>query len=210
MNSKWEVEKENLEDLILNQGISYEEIGRRYNCTGSNIKKVAKRLGIDLPIKRKINELETFNKGSGKKKFCLNCGEDISHKGNNIYCNNKCEFEHKSREKYEYFLTSPEEYQRANFNPRLVKRFILEEQDNKCIICGLDSMWNSKPLVMILDHIDGNAANNTRENYRCICPNCDSQLDTYKSKNKNSARETRYKPFSDKRSYDVMDSINPF
>jgi len=33
-----------------------------------------------------------------------------------------------------------------------------------------------------------------RENYRCVCPNCDSQLDTYKSKNKNSARETRYKP----------------
>lgn len=41
---------------------------------------------------------------------------------------------------------------------------------------------------MILDHIDGNAANNVRNNYRCVCPNCDSQLDTYKSKNKNGAR----------------------
>ena len=45
---------------------------------------------------------------------------------------------------------------------------------------------------MILDHIDGNAANNIRENYRCICPNCDSQLDTYKSKNKHSDRIYRY------------------
>lgn len=26
---------------------------------------------------------------------------------------------------------------------------------------------------------------------RLICPNCDSQLDTYKSKNKNSARKFR-------------------
>ena len=39
-----------------------------------------------------------------------------------------------------------------------------------------------------MDHIDGNAANNRRDNYRAICPNCDSQLDTFKSKNKNSSR----------------------
>lgn len=41
---------------------------------------------------------------------------------------------------------------------------------------------------MILDHIDGDASHNTRENLRCVCPNCDSQLDTYKSKNKNGSR----------------------
>ncbi len=62
MSSKWELEKENLEDLILNQGISYEEIGRRYSCTGSNIRKVSRRIGIELPQKREINECETFNK----------------------------------------------------------------------------------------------------------------------------------------------------
>ena len=39
--SKWEFEKENLEKLILVDKISYEEIGRRYGCTGSNIKKVS-------------------------------------------------------------------------------------------------------------------------------------------------------------------------
>lgn len=45
-----------------------------------------------------------------------------------------------------------------------------------------------KPLVFIVDHIDGKASNNRRDNLRCICPNCDSQSDTYKSKNKNSDR----------------------
>lgn len=52
-------------------------------------------------------------------------------------------------------------------------------------------MWNNKELKFILDHIDGNASNSCRENLRLICPNCDSQLDTYKSKNKNSARNAR-------------------
>ena len=39
----------------------------------------------------------------------------------------------------------------------------------------------------------GTAKNNKRDNLRCICPNCDSQLDTYKSKNKHSDRKFRYK-----------------
>lgn len=49
-------------------------------------------------------------------------------------------------------------------------------------------MWNDKELIFILDHIDGDASNNKRNNFRLICPNCDSQLDTYKSKNKNGSR----------------------
>ena len=62
MSSKWELEKENLEDLIINQQLSHKEIGKRYESTDSNIKKVAKRLGINLPIRRNINPNETFNK----------------------------------------------------------------------------------------------------------------------------------------------------
>ena len=45
--------------------LSYEEIGRKYGCSGSNIKKVAQRIGIDLPQRRKVNPSETFNKGTG-------------------------------------------------------------------------------------------------------------------------------------------------
>lgn len=42
MTSKWIDEKSNLEQLILVDKLSYEEIGRRYGCTGSNIKNVAR------------------------------------------------------------------------------------------------------------------------------------------------------------------------
>lgn len=70
---------------------------------------------------------------------------------------------------------------------------IADKQEHKCAICGINSVWQGKPLNFILDHINGDASNNWEYNLRLICPNCDSQLDTYKSKNKNSARTHRKK-----------------
>lgn len=49
MKSKWEDEKVNLEQLILVEKLSYEEIGRRYGCSGNNVRKQAKKLGLELP-----------------------------------------------------------------------------------------------------------------------------------------------------------------
>jgi hypothetical protein len=187
--SKWEDEKSLLEDLILKEKKSYEEIGRLYNCSGSNIIKVSKRLGITLPKRRKINPSETFNRDARKvdAPLCPNCGKEISNKPS-IYCSIKCFNEYKHKQNYKEFLKGGSNFQRANYSPKTFKKDILEEQDNKCAICGCTPVWNEKPLVFVLDHIDGHASNNARENLRLICPNCDSQLDTFKSKNKNGER----------------------
>lgn len=53
-----------------------------------------------------------------------------------------------------------------------------------CAICRLKPVWEQKKLVLIVDHINGDWRNNLKENLRLLCPNCDSQTDTYKSKNK--------------------------
>lgn len=72
-----------------------------------------------------------------------------------------------------------------------IREYIYIRQNNCCDICKMPNIWNNKELKFILDHIDGDASNNLESNLRLICPNCDSQLDTYKSKNKNSARTHR-------------------
>lgn len=66
-----------------------------------------------------------------------------------------------------------------------VKRRILEENliEYKCQCCGIGPEWNDKPMPLILDHINGVNNDNRIENLRFICSNCDSQLDTYKSRN---------------------------
>ena len=69
---------------------------------------------------------------------------------------------------------------------RLKKRIVLE-QNQKCNHCGIDE-WNGKPIVLELEHIDGNHSNNERENLEAICPNCHSQTDTWRGRNKTNKR----------------------
>ena len=95
---------------------------------------------------------------------------------------------------------------KANWSPGNYRNDILREQNNKCAICGCAPEHNGKPLVFIIDHIDGHASHNNRENLRCICPNCDSQLDTYKSKNKCGERSYyRYHRSAQEETLDVED-----
>ena len=50
-----------------------------------------------------------------------------------------------------------------------------------CAVCGLDATWNGAKLTLIVDHIDGNWLDSRKVNVRFICPNCDSQTETYKN-----------------------------
>lgn len=55
-------------------------------------------------------------------------------------------------------------------------------KEDKCEICGQLPEWNGKPLVLQLDHINGDHYDNRIENLRIVCPNCHTQTDTFGTK----------------------------
>lgn len=71
--------------------------------------------------------------------------------------------------------------QRGKVKQRLLKLGLLR---NECYECGLPALWNGKPLVFHLDHVNGVRDDCRLENLRLICPNCHSQTPTYAGRNK--------------------------
>ena len=128
------------------------------------------------------------------KHICEQCGvEFTSHQNHVRFCSNKCSSKYKHIIAYKDFIENNEKYCVGNYTPKRFKDFFLDDQNGLCAICNNPPEHNGKPLIFVLDHIDGDASNNKRENLRLICPNCDSQLDTFKSKNKNSKRRNYWK-----------------
>lgn len=66
-----------------------------------------------------------------------------------------------------------------------LKQRLLEEgiKENRCQICNI-SEWNGQSINMELHHVDGDRTNHLLENLEMICPNCHSQTDNYRAKNK--------------------------
>ena len=125
------------------------------------------------------------------RKLCLNCHQECKRLAC-IYCSNKCQQELRMKKLIEKWLLDGKSKVHSSEN-HYIRTYILKEQKGLCSICGSKREWINKKLVFILDHIDGNHKNSNRENLRLICPNCDSQLPTYKSKNKGKGRIYRRK-----------------
>lgn len=70
---------------------------------------------------------------------------------------------------------------RHHLKSRIIKNKLIEYKCNECNNVGI---WNNKPLVLQLDHINGINDDNRLVNLRFICPNCHTQTNTYSARNK--------------------------
>ena len=122
---------------------------------------------------------------------CSKCGKKISAENKSGFCQS-CLVIHRREEKVRNWLETGDTGFTVDTTIRgAIRDYILQSQNNQCAICGMLNEWNGAELNFVLDHIDGDASNSSRDNLRLVCPNCDSQLPTFKSRNKNSARNKR-------------------
>lgn len=123
------------------------------------------------------------------KSTCVNCKTEFLYNSSSTgkYCNNKCQSE------YERFLYLDKLKDGSlvgmNINRPTIYGHLVEQKGNICELCGITE-WKNNPIRLWVDHIDGNALNNQWNNFRLICPNCDSQLDTCRAKNKGNGRKS--------------------
>lgn len=108
--------------------------------------------------------------------YCKNIYFNKTNK-NQKYCSIKCRYA------YKYHLAELNIQQITN--PKTIRKYLISKNGNFCNICNISAEnWNGSNLVLIVDHIDGKADNNDLRNLRLVCPNCDSQLSTFKGRNK--------------------------
>jgi hypothetical protein len=126
---------------------------------------------------------------------CLHCKKQKRSARYRIgkYCSNRCQVDYTFKQAIENWGTKA---------PRTaaIKRYLTELYGYKCAVCGI-SEYNGKPIVLELEHKDGNSSNNDKENLCLICPNCHSQTPTYKAKNRGNGRHSRRIRYAEGKSF---------
>ncbi len=136
------------------------------SCNATNNNKNNNRWK-DYPTKKKTQQ-----------RVCLNCNNTY-YGQNEKFCSNNCKYDYAEKEIL------------AGNGYRIAVRNYLLKKDPSCQICKLAN-WNNKPISLEMDHIDGDCKNNKLENVRLLCPNCHSQTDTFRVKNKGNSSRVRY------------------
>jgi len=134
---------------------------------------------------------------------CLSCNASctVSHQKINKYCSVRCQkdFEYTSYvTKWKQGIN--EEIKSRSSISKHIRRYLFDKFNNSCCKCGI-SDWQGNAIVLEIEHKDGNSSNNKEENLELLCPNCHSQTETYKNKNRGNGRFSRRQRYAEGKSF---------
>lgn len=129
-----------------------------------------------------------------KAKLCACCGEPCRQKSKK-FCSQKCWQQWLWESRKQRIVSEGRFAGRTD-----ARRFLIEEYGHKCSGCGITE-WLGQRLVLVLDHINGNADDWSITNLRLICSNCDTLTPTYKGKNKGNGRYARMVRYREGKSF---------
>ena len=120
---------------------------------------------------RKLNKKPVGGSITNMRLMCDRWEIDHSHMTKQAHNKGKRSFNRKSPDDI-LVMGSPTDHRMA---PARIRHHLFEVGFKyECNCCGITE-WNGKPLVLEIDHIDGQYWNNTRENLQFLCPNCHAQ-----------------------------------
>jgi len=122
---------------------------------------------------------------------CKGCGKKHQTKSSKVrqYCSNACQS-----------LTTKADtwsrLQRGEISERsVIRKTLMREIGRHCFECQ-GTEWRGHEIPLEVDHVDGDAGNNTFSNLRLLCPNCHAITKTWKGRNKGSGRAARGLPLN--------------
>ena len=165
-------------------------------------------------MEKECPKCETKFHTDTKRKFCSRkCAnsrgprsqetkDKISLSIKNYIVRNGSTVQNMTKEKFDLAIEKSNQTRLSNFMSKpfgdiaeaSIRKRVVLEQNRSCNRCGL-SEWQNEPIILELEHKDGNNRNNERVNLECLCPNCHSLTSTWRGRNKR--KSSRDKKVSD-------------